>query len=243
MSCSDCATGFEWEGTSDGREEKLNGRNVYATGSSSRAAILVIPDLFGWTLPNVRMLADRYAYETNSTVYVADFFDGEVVDPEILSDPSKSKSFDMMAFLGRNGKEQSWPEIQSAAQSLKSRYPKLGVTGFCYGGWGSFRLSDDPSLVDAISVAHPSLLDEAEIAALKVPVQILSPANDHYFTGELKQFTIEALSKAEVQWEYIYFPRMRHGFAVRGNMDTEEEKNSLDRAARSAVSFFNEFLR
>lgn len=72
MSCHECKTGSKWVGDFTGREEKLNGQDVYVTGDSSKAAILVIPDMFGWTLPNIRILADRYAEETSATVFVPD---------------------------------------------------------------------------------------------------------------------------------------------------------------------------
>lgn len=51
-------------------------------------------------------------------------FDGEVVDPDAMSDPEKAKKFDLMDFIGRNGKDKRWPEIKAAAQTLKSQYPK-----------------------------------------------------------------------------------------------------------------------
>lgn len=47
-------------------------RPTYVTGSNSDVAILVIHDLFGWTFPNVRPLADSYAVEADATVYVPD---------------------------------------------------------------------------------------------------------------------------------------------------------------------------
>jgi dienelactone hydrolase len=35
-------------------------------------AIIVIHDLYGWTFPNIRLLADHYAAEVGATVYVPD---------------------------------------------------------------------------------------------------------------------------------------------------------------------------
>lgn len=169
-------------------------------------------------------------------------FGGEVVDPGALSDPEKQKNFDVMAFLGRNNKEIRWPEIKEHAQTLKSQYKKVAAIGFCYGGWAVFKLGADPSLVDVISTAHPSMLEKSEIENVKVPVQILSPENDHIYTPELKQATFDLLPKTGVQWEYIYFPGLSHGFAARGDPNDPKQKAGLERAKRSAVHFFNEFL-
>ncbi|EMD96487.1 hypothetical protein COCC4DRAFT_177710 [Bipolaris maydis ATCC 48331] len=242
MSCDNCKRGFKWNGQTVGKETKLNNVNAYVTGDNKDAAILIITDVFGWTLPNVRLVADHYAQEANATVYVPDLFHGEVVDPDALSDPEKQKNFDIGAFLGRHSKQARWPEIKEHAQTLKSQYKKVAAIGFCYGGWAAFKLAADPSLIDAISTAHPSLLEKSEIEGVKVPVQVLSPENDFAYTDELKQATFDILPKTGVQWEYIYFPGLTHGFAVRGNPNDAAQKAGLERAKRSAVNFFNEFL-
>ncbi|KAL6703000.1 hypothetical protein ACN47E_010276 [Coniothyrium glycines] len=242
MSCENCKTGFKWDGQTTGRESKLNDLDTYVTGDSKDTAILVLTDIFGWTISNVRILADQYAQETNSTAYVPDLFDGEVIDPDTLSNPEKAKNFDLNAFGERHRKEVRWPAIKAAAQTLKSQYKKVVAIGFCYGGWACFKLAADPSLIDAISSAHPSLLEEAEIDAVKVPVQILAPERDFMYSEEMKQYTLQALPKTNVQWEYIYFPGLQHGFASRGDPNNPHQRNGLERAKRSFVNFANEFL-
>merc|ERR1711964_450290 len=162
MACDNCKTGFKWGAESVGKETKLDNIDCYVTGDNKDAAILIITDVFGWTLPNIRILADHYAKEANATVYVPDVFGGEVVDPDAMSDPEKAKKFDVMAFIGRNNKEIRYPEIKQHAQTLKSQYKKVAAIGFCYGGWAVFKLGADPSLVDAISTAHPSMLEKSE---------------------------------------------------------------------------------
>jgi dienelactone hydrolase len=169
-------------------------------------------------------------------------FDGEVVDPDAMSDPEKAKKFDLMAFIGRNSKEIRWPEIKDCAQELKKKYSKVAAIGFCYGGWACFNLAADPSLIDAVSTAHPSLLDKVEVDAVKVPVQVLAPENDFAYTEELKKYTLDTLPKTGVQWEYIYFPGLTHGFAARGDPNDPKQKDGLERAKRVAVNFFQEFL-
>ncbi len=72
MSCNDCKTGFHWNGTASGKETTLNDDKCYVAGDSKDAAILIITDLYGYTLNNVQLLADHYAKEANATVYVPD---------------------------------------------------------------------------------------------------------------------------------------------------------------------------
>lgn len=72
MACDNCKTGFKWNGTSTGKESTLNNIPAYVTGDSKDAAVLIVTDIFGWTLPNIRILADHYAKEANATVYIPD---------------------------------------------------------------------------------------------------------------------------------------------------------------------------
>ena len=72
MSCENCKTGFKWDGTASGQETTLNNVKTYVSGDSKDAAILIITDIFGWTLPNIRLIADHFANESQATVYVPD---------------------------------------------------------------------------------------------------------------------------------------------------------------------------
>lgn len=67
-----CTTGFRWEGTPKGHETKLGDNQAYVTGSNKDAAVLIIHDIFVWTLNNARLLADHYAEEADVTVYLPD---------------------------------------------------------------------------------------------------------------------------------------------------------------------------
>lgn len=67
-----CKSGFKWNGTSTGKETSLGKNQAYVTGDNKDAAVLIVCDVFGWKLPNVRLLADHYAKEANVTVYVPD---------------------------------------------------------------------------------------------------------------------------------------------------------------------------
>jgi len=72
MTSDCCLKGFRWNGQPKGHETKVGGNDTYVTGSNPDVAIIVIADLFGWTFPNTRLLADHYAEEANATVYVPD---------------------------------------------------------------------------------------------------------------------------------------------------------------------------
>jgi dienelactone hydrolase len=132
--------------------------------------------------------------------------------------------------------------MKSVAQALKSQYAKVVGIGYCYGGWAHFQLGADPSLIDAISVAHPSGLTKEEIDSVKVPVQILAPETDPLFTQEFKDYANSRIPKLGVNYEYVYFPGVAHGFASKGDPSDEVQRGSLERAKRCAVNFFVEYL-
>jgi dienelactone hydrolase len=169
-------------------------------------------------------------------------FGGEVISPEVFEDPAKRAAFNIPEFIGRNSKEIRFPEIKANAQELKKQYKKVGAIGYCYGAWAVFKLGGDPSLIDAVSGAHPSLVVKEELDGLKVPVQIIAPENDHAFTPELKEHSNKVIPGLGVPYEYVYFPGVNHGFAARGDEKDPVQKHALERAKRSAVNFFNEFL-
>ncbi|KAK6004213.1 hypothetical protein QM012_009063 [Aureobasidium pullulans] len=235
-----CKEGFKWNGQAVGKETTLGKNPAYVTGDNKDAAVLIVCDVFGWRLPNVRLIADHYAKEANVTVYV---FNGEVVEPEMMEDPEKRKNFDIMAFIGRNSKEIRFPEISANAKELKSNYKKVAAIGFCYGAWAVLKLAaKDSPVIDCAAVAHPSLLEESEIANIGVPVQFLVPETDPMFTPELKEFTLKTLPTLNIPFNYDYYPGLVHGFAVRGDQSDPKQKDGLERAKNSAVNWFKQYL-
>ena len=80
MACRDCLSGSLHEGTPVGREETVHGLPTYISeppaGQDPKGIIVYIPDAFGWTFNNNRILADAYAKRTNSRVYLPEFMAG-----------------------------------------------------------------------------------------------------------------------------------------------------------------------
>ncbi|KAI9710353.1 MAG: hypothetical protein M1820_002848 [Bogoriella megaspora] len=238
-----CKTGFNWGGNPVGTETTLDQNKTYVTGNSKDTAVLLVHDIFGWTLTNLRLLADHYAKEANVTVYLPDFYDGEVVDPITMEDPEKRAKFDIPAFLARHGKQARRDEIFACAKALKSQYKKLGAIGFCWGAWGVFQLAGKgQNILDCVSAAHPSLVEKSEIENLSVPTQILAPETDPMFTPDMKAFSNETIPTLGIPYEYVYFPGVMHGFAAKGDPNDPKQKDALERAKNSAVNFFKQYL-
>jgi hypothetical protein len=75
-----CMTGTLHVGETKGKEETIPGTSwqVYVARppTPSTKSIIILADLFGWTLPNARLLADRYATQ-GFNVWLPDIFEGE----------------------------------------------------------------------------------------------------------------------------------------------------------------------
>ncbi|KAI0594174.1 putative hydrolase [Biscogniauxia sp. FL1348] len=238
-----CVQGFNWEGTPGGRETKLGETSTYVSGSNPDAAVLVIHDLFGWTFPNLRLLADHYAKEADVTAYLPDFFGGEALPADILQDQSRWGEIDIESFCQRNSREARRDEIFACARALRARYKRVGAVGFCYGGWAVFELgARGNGLIDCIATAHPSWLTTDDIDKVGVPVLVQAPERDPVYTQDLKDYTHKVIPTLGVAYEYQFFPGVEHGFAVRGNPKDLAERKAMQRAKNSAVAFFRQWL-
>lgn len=74
-----CASGSLHTGTPTGRVDKVHGLDCYiadAPNGTPKGIVVIIPDAFGWKLPNNRILADCYAKEGNFRVYLPEFMNG-----------------------------------------------------------------------------------------------------------------------------------------------------------------------
>lgn len=135
-----CVRGFKWKGQPTGRVGKLGNNDAYITGNNPDAAVLYVHDLLGWTFPNARLLADHFAEEAGVTVYVPDFFDGEVVDFGLILSEQFHK-IDLAGIMERNSREAREPEIFGCARALREKYKTVGAIGYCYGGWAVVSIS------------------------------------------------------------------------------------------------------
>jgi dienelactone hydrolase len=155
----------------------------------------------------------------------------------------KMKAIDLPGFLRRHSKELRGPEIFACAKVLKSEYKKVGAVGYCWGGWGCFQLAAKGNdLLDCMSVAHPSLVENSEIDTLGVPTQILAPESDWQLTPEKKEYCNKVIPTFGIPYRYDYYPGLTHGFAGKGDPSDPKQKAGLERAKNATVSWLNEFL-
>ena len=78
--CIGCVSGAIHDGSPKGEISKVAGLDTYiahpASPEKKAGLIVIIPDIFGWELVNLRLLADDYAERSGRTVYLPDFMFG-----------------------------------------------------------------------------------------------------------------------------------------------------------------------
>lgn len=163
-----------------------------------------------------------------------------------MSDRSRWKELDIQGFAKRNSKETRSDEILESAKALRGKYKRVGVMGFCFGGWGAFRIgAKGNNLVECIATCHPSFLTREEMQNVGVPVQVHAPEIDEMFTPDLKEFCNKTIPELKLPYDYQYYPGLEHGFAIRGDPNFGAdmiERKGMERAKNAAVLWFRQWL-
>ena len=288
MSCPACFTGTKHDhGTPKGSIEPLYGLPTYISNPpddpNPKSTILFLTDAFGLKLINSQILADRYAAETNCKVIMPDIIPGGGASPayiDKIATLTESVGWTdlwgqlnriwvavqvvppMVAFMYRAKPAAVYPRILEYARSVKKDLPeggKLGVAGFCWGGYGSSMLcvecsveSGSERLIDAQFCAHPSKLDFEKVISeavdkWKVPYSMAIGDKDM----ALKKETVLDLQKALKEkigepekhgYQIVMYESCRHGFAVRANPENKVEIAAAEKATKQAVDWFNKYV-
>lgn len=230
-------------GKSAGSERKLGGLDAYVVGpADAKAAVLVVPDVYGWKTQQIRGWADKLA-AAGFLAVVPDYFKGD--------DRKKSDSADTFAaWLQRYPRERVLSESDAVLADIKKAFPsvkKIGVQGFCWGGLYSVLLAGQPA-VDAAGVFHGSLLKASDVAAVKVPIKFLQsdPTLDGQIGPELyKQIdgVLAAKRASGLDASIKSFPKQGHGFSLRGDASDPAVARAANAAFDEGLAFLNKHLK
>jgi dienelactone hydrolase len=225
--------------TADGKTDAY-----LATAASDVAkegcGILYVADIFGiWQ--NSKLLADNYAAQGYTTL-VVDLFNGDQLPLEF------PPNFNIMDWIqnGTGGQNPHTPAaidpvIVSGIETLRQQgVNKVGAVGYCFGAKYVVRHYKDG--IDVGFTAHPSFVEEEELAAITGPLSIAAAEVDEIFPAEKRYKSEEILSKIKVPFQINLFSGTSHGFAVRADLSKKEQKWAKERAFFQAVDWFDEHL-
>ncbi|KZZ91411.1 dienelactone hydrolase [Moelleriella libera RCEF 2490] len=241
-----CTLGTLFEGTPKGKLIKIDDKiDAYvATPADGEAkegrGILLSPDVIGiWQ--NSKLLADLFA-ENGYTTVVVDLFNG---DPVKLNRPP---GFDFEKWLkhGSDGNNPHTPPyidpiIEASIKYLKSiGTTKLAAVGYCFGA--KYVIRHYKNGIEVGFVAHPSFVEEDELAAIGGPLSIAAAETDNIFTTEKRHKSEEILKGTKKPFQINLFSGVEHGFAVRGNLEVGTQKFAKEQAFLQAVNWFDNYF-
>ncbi|RDL29944.1 Uncharacterized protein BP5553_10571 [Venustampulla echinocandica] len=271
ITCPDCLTGSVKREIPTGTVTAIHGLPAYIARPEGppKGLIVIIPDAFGWELPNNRLLADIYAKEGGFLVYLPDFMNGHIPSAaamhamESLLTPSPSifttifykpvwlvKVFvAIVPFLLTNKESAIKPKIFKFHEALRNDPEtsklKLGSAGFCWGGKYTILLSQTEDLVDAGFTAHPSKMkfpndwDKVQ-KPLAIAIGDVDLGINLKMVKDIKKLLEDM--KPKEQNQVVIYPRARHGFAVRANPEEEDQVKSAVEAKDQALAWFWRWL-
>ncbi|KAH8774569.1 Alpha/Beta hydrolase protein [Diaporthe sp. PMI_573] len=211
MSCPDCFSGSEHNGTPKGKMVKLHGLDTYVTeppeGRPAKGIIVIIPDAFGIDFINNKILADIYAAKGDYKVYLPDFMRGHSMPTWIMDNMDgilKKGSYLAMPYhifwamwgfipwILRNRPGKSFPIVKKFFEDLRRETgpgTPIGAAGFCWGGKhvvlladAQHKTDDGRPMYDAGFTGHPSFLEiPKDIERISVPVSFAVPELDNQF--------------------------------------------------------------
>ncbi|KAK5652902.1 hypothetical protein OQA88_9379 [Cercophora sp. LCS_1] len=234
-------------GISKGTIETQNGVKLYiskpdATSirgkANAEAAVIYLTDVFGIELLENRLLADSFARAGYLTI-APDLFNGSLAENDL-----NTPGFNISGFLAEHGPANTDPVIAKAIEHARTKLgiKKIGLTGYCFGGRYAFRFVAEGKGGDAAFTAHPSLLENGEVNAVKGPVAIAAAETDSMLNAARRAEVEGLLVKTGLPYQVSLYSGTNHGFGVRANVSVPVQKFGKEGAFLQAVQWFDQWL-
>ncbi|KAK8054361.1 dienelactone hydrolase protein [Apiospora saccharicola] len=241
-----CTVGVKHDGEPTGTLFKIGKYEAYlatppaGVAQAKDTAILYLPDVISiWQ--NSKLMADQFAANGYLTLII-DLFNGDPLDLNRTGD------FDFMSWLtkGSTGDNPHTPEavdpiVVEAIKYLKQEkgIKKLGAVGYCFGAKYVARHYPEISVG---YFAHPSFVDEEELAGFKGPLSIAAAETDEIFPADKRHRSEEILKEGGHPYQINLYSQTEHGFTVRCDITKKEQKFAKEQAFLQAVTWFNHWL-
>ncbi len=225
-------------------EDATFGAYVASPETVAKAAIIVVPEIFGIN-PGIRRKCDDWAEEGYLAVAIDLFWrfaPGIELDPDIEAQMNEA-----FGYFQRYEADDGVKDIEAAIHAIRqgelgiAGIVKIGCVGFCLGGRLSYMAAtrtDISASVGYYGVMIDRMLDEAH--AIANPLMLHIPTADHFVTAEA-QVAIHAALDDHPKVVLHDYEGLDHGFAAEtGNRRDEAGANLAD--ART-IAFFDEHLR
>ncbi|KAH7305479.1 dienelactone hydrolase [Stachybotrys elegans] len=241
-----CAKGFKHNGTPQGKSLKIGQHDAYLSIALSgnvkeKTGILYLSDALGiWD--NSKLLADQFAAQGYSTLMI-DLFNGDALKL------NQAEGLDLQTWIshGRDHKGPHTPKeidpiVEQALGYMRNElgFERIGSVGYCFGA--KYVVRHYSNGIQAAFLAHPSFVDEEELARVNGPISIAAAEIDDIFTVQKRQKTEEILTGNGIVYQLNLYSRVEHGFATRCDLSQKWQRFAKKQAFFQAVNFFDLWL-
>lgn len=250
--------------TPQGEESKFEDLRLYHVGTPhNEVAIIVIPDIWGWQSPRVRLLADFAAKAVNGYAVVPRFLDNppykdgphdDGVPEDFRIENLDDDLMSIRGWLMKNTYEFFLMKFKIAANFVRrtAGASRIGVVGIGWGSWMACYGAEYLGSEFACAVMHTPLLhilgtwDGASVPRLVGkcvgPVLFTLPTawpKDYERGGEFFQVNEAQFPR---QTECDDFRCMPYGFVCTADMSQPTEREEVLRAFNRTAAFLRKFL-
>lgn len=205
------------------------------------AGILYVPDVIG-IYENSQLLADEFA-AVGYTTLIIDLFSGDAIPL------NRFAATDLMDWIkngyqgaGGHTTKEIDPIIVEAVAYMRDTLglKHIGAAGYCFGA--KYVVRGYRSGIDVGFIAHPSFVEDDELAFVTGPLSIAAAETDAIFPKENRFKTEEILKSQGTVYQISVYSHVDHGFAVRRSLEKKVQRVARDQAAKQAIDFFNAWL-
>lgn len=219
------------------------GVHVSAPAGTPRAAIIVVPEIFGVN-PGIRGKCDKLAAQGYLAVAPEIFWR---FAPGVELDPDIPEQFQQaLGYFGQYDPNDGVLDIEAVIRAIRAGIAghapvaKVGLVGYCLGGRLAYMAAartDIDASVGYYGVMIDTMLNEAH--AIANPLMLHIPTADH-FVGPDAQAAIHAALDPHPKVTLHDYPGLDHGFATEvGDRRDEAGANLAD---SRTMAFFAEHL-
>jgi len=224
-----------------GSDHKIVGLDTYVSVPEhpTTAGVILLTDVFGYTLPNARKFADNLAHQGFLTI-IPDFFRGNAFIPP--ADQTKFNMDELRKWLATINNDKVHEDLHNAVEYLRGekKIEKVGLVGFCWGGKQAFVAAQHLHINTAISV-HGGGLTAEEVPKLKVPTLVVHTEIDQGYTAE-QVAALEAAIKANSVHTFKLVPGQTHGFVMRGDFNNPVVAKAAQEVFDDCAAWFKTHL-
>jgi carboxymethylenebutenolidase len=228
-------------------EDALFGGYAAKPAGEAKAAIIVIPEIFGLN-PGIRQKCDNWAKAGYLAVAIDIFWrfaPGVELDPDVEAELNEAFGY-FQTFADTNGSDSAVKDIEAAIHAIRrgevgaAPVQKVGCVGYCLGGRLAYMAAartDISASVGYYGVMIDSMLGESH--AIANPLMLHIPTADH-FVGPEAQAAIHAGLDAHPKVVLHDYEGLDHGFAA--EMGNRRDEAGAELADSRTAAFFAEHL-